>query len=131
MRHWHWLVLGGILVGTPWAAPAPVELQKPNLEVMLPPFGVLTSVVPCKGGERSVAIASTLTTRGPLAMYVYDAHGNCIARDEYTERLPPGANRRAATDAAAVEWFSLAPATYALELRNQGNNAATLQMAIR
>jgi hypothetical protein len=131
MRHWHWLVLGGVFVATPWAAPSPVEPEKPNLNVNIPGYASLISLVPCKGGgERTVAIASTTKTRGLLAMYVYDPHGNCIARDEYTERALPG-DRKPATDDAAVEWFPPLADTYTVELRNQANEVAILQMAIR
>jgi hypothetical protein len=132
MKRWLWLALLTLLLATPWAATSPTQLEKPQLKVSLAGYTYLTSLVQCKGGERTVAIAAT-TSKQPvlLALYAFDAHGNCIARDEYDERTVPSDSRRPSTDDVAVEWFAPVAATYTLELRNLSPDTCTLQMAVR
>ncbi len=132
MRYWLWLALLLLLLAAPWAGTSPVHPEEPKLKASLPGHAALTSLVPCKGGERTVAIAAT-TSQQPvlLALYVFDPHGNCIAWDEYDDRAPPSKSRRPATDDVAVEWFAPAAATYTVELRNLSPDSCVLQMAIR
>ncbi len=129
MRHWLCLALFGFLLATPWGRTSPTQPEPPRMNVPLAAYGSLTSLILCKAGERTVAIAST-TSKEPvmLATYAYDPYGNCIARDEFNER---GLQRRPSTDDAAVEWFPPTPATYTLEVRNQSAAPCVLQMAIR
>ena len=132
MRRWLGLALVVVLLAGPWAGTAPVQPEEPKLQTPLAGYGMLISLVPCKGGERSVAVAATISKQPVLlALYVFDPHGNCVARDEYDDRAPPKENRRPATDAVAVEWFAPATATYTVELRNLSPESCVLQMAIR
>lgn len=132
MRSWLWLALLTLLLAAPWAATSPVELQEPKLNASMQGYTALTSLVPCKGGERTIAIAAT-TSKQPvlLALYVFDPHGNCVAWDEYDDRAASGEGRRPSTDDVAVEWFAPAPATYTVELRDMSADSCVLQMAIR
>ena len=132
MRHWLWLVLLTLLLACPWADTSPVKPEAPKLKVPLGGYGTLLSLVPCKGGERTIAIAAT-TSDLPvvLGLYVYDAHGNCVALDEFNDRIPPSESRRPSMDDVAVQWFPPAPGTYTVELRNVSPDSCELQMAIR
>ncbi len=132
MKHWLWLALLTLLLVTPWADTSPVEPHEPQMQTPLSGHNALISLVPCKGGERTVAIAATISKQPVLlALYVFDPHGNCIAWDEYDDRAPPGGSRRPATDDVAAQWFAPAEATYTVELRNLSADSCVLQMAIR
>jgi hypothetical protein len=129
----HRLTLAGfaLLLVAPLGITSPTNPQEPRSKVGLSAQGSLLTLVQCNGGERSVAIASTTSKqRVLLAMYVYDPHGNCIARDEYVERLRPR-GEPPATDDAAAEWYPPAVATYTIELRNHSPEPCAFQMAIR
>jgi hypothetical protein len=131
MRRWLWLALVGLLVAAPWASPSPIRPEKPQLKLALPGHGVLISVVDCKGGERSSALAATITEAPVLlAMYVYDAHGNCIGRDEYEERAPITEKRRPATDDVSVEWYPRTDGPFTIEVRNLSAAGGIVQMAV-
>jgi hypothetical protein len=132
MRHWLGLALFTLLLAAPWGATSPVQPSDPQLKMPLAGYSSVLSIVPCKGGERTVAVAATISNRAVLlSLYVFDAHGNCIARDEFDDRAPPRENRRPATDAAAVEWFPPTTGPYTVELRNLSPDSCVLQMAIR
>jgi hypothetical protein len=132
MRHWLWLALLTLLLACPWADTSPVQPQAPKLKVPLGGYGTIQSLVPCKGGERTIAIAATTSDQAVLlGLYVYDPHGNCVALDEFTDRIPPSESHRPATDVVVVEWFPPAPGTYAIELRNASPDTCELQMAVR
>jgi hypothetical protein len=134
MRHWLGLALFTLLLAAPLGVTSPVQPQEPQLKTPLAGYSSLLSIVPCKGGERSVAIAATPPNSSRsvlLGLYVFDPHGNCIARDEYDDRVPPREGRRPATDDVAVEWFPPSTATYTVELRNLSPDPCVLHMAIR
>jgi hypothetical protein len=132
MRRWAWLTVIGLFAAVPWASPSPTHPDKPLMKVALPAYSTLTSVIDCKGGERTCAIAATITSAPVLlAIYVYDAHGNCIARDEFQDRNPLTEKRRPAADDVAVEWFPPAEGPFTLELRNLSAVPGVVQMAIR
>jgi hypothetical protein len=134
MRHGLWLALFGLLLLAPWGSSSPVQPQPPRMQdkaLKLSGFSSYVSVILCKGGERTVAIAATTDQQVILALYVYDAHGNCVARDEVTERSLIGKDRRPATDDVAAEWYPPADLPYTIELRNQSRESCTLQMVVR
>jgi hypothetical protein len=132
MRLWLWLVLLTLLLAAPWADTSPVHPEEPKVDASLAGHSAITSLVPCKGGERTVAIAATISKQPVLlALYVYDPHGNCVAWDEYHDEAPPSETRRPATDDVAVQWFPPVEATYTVELRNLSPDPCKLQMAIR
>jgi hypothetical protein len=121
MKHWLWLALVGLFIGSPWGTSSPTQARKPSA-LVLPPHGVQYQLVTCNGGERTLVIASGRATSA-VGLYVYDPHGNCIARDE---ALSPRAG-----DDLAAEWFPPVTSVYTVELRNQGIEANALQLAFR
>ena len=128
MRHCLWLALLGLLLIVPWARTSPTQPEEPRLKLSLPGYGRAISVVRCNGGEWTYAVAATVSEEVLLAMYVYDAHGNCVGRDEFTERAT---QKRRATDDCAVEWFPPITGFYTIEIRNQSLDSCTVQMAIQ
>ena len=131
MKRWLWVALVGLFAAAPWAGSSPIHPEKPQLKLALPSYGTLTSVIDCKGGERSCAIAATITEAPVLmALYVYDAHGNCIGHDEYDERAPTSDKRRPATDDVSVEWYPQAQGPFTIEVRNASGTAGVVQMAV-
>ena len=63
-----------------------------------------------------------------LSLYVYDRHGNCVARDEFAERA---SKTRRATNDCAVEWLPPVTEAYTIELRNQSYDSCVVQMVIQ
>jgi hypothetical protein len=132
MRQWGWLGLAGLFLVVPWAGSSPVQPLKPSREDIAP-FGAVYFVVPCKAAERTCVIGSSIKA-GLLGLYVYDPHGNCVARDEFDEyglAAGEGEQRRPATDEVAVEWFPPAGLSYTVELRNASPRNVPVQMAFR
>jgi len=75
-----------------------------------------------KGGERACVI---ITGDGSsyLGLYVYDADGNCIARDDrasYQTR-----------DDAAVDWYPPQTGRYTIEVKNLGVLKNTFKIAVQ
>lgn len=62
--------------------------------------------------------------RSCLGLYVFDAHGNCVARDDFSTES------RTADD-VWVEWIPITRARYDIEMRNAGNESNEYQLAIR
>jgi hypothetical protein len=73
-----------------------------------------------KGGERAsvIVIGGYKDMAMELAVYVFDANGNCVAR------FDEGA------DYCAVEWYPPTTGRYLIEVRNRGNGS-TIRMVIR
>ncbi len=121
MKHCLWLALPILLMAAPWAGTSPTQAIKPQ-PVSLQSATALVIRTECNGGERSCVIASG-KTGAALALYVFDGHGNCIARDE-----PVAAK---AADDVAVEWFPAATGLFTIELRNQSAQPNTVELAFR
>jgi hypothetical protein len=130
MKHWLWLALVALFLAAPWANTSPTLPTKPALEVRFAPYSAQLFLIACNGGgERTCAIVATNPgERAVLGLYAYDAHGNCVARDEFNE---VGSKGRTAFDQVSVEWFPQAAATYTVEVRNMSGNSCTTQLAIR
>jgi hypothetical protein len=75
-----------------------------------------------KAGERA---SVTVSGNGAsyFGLYVYDAHGNCIALDE-------GLTRQTMDD-VAVEWYPPKNERYAIEVKNLGLLPNSYEMSIR
>jgi hypothetical protein len=132
MNRWLWLALIGLLAAATWGSTSPTNPEKPQLKLSLPAYNALTTVIACKGGERTCAIAATITNAPVLlALYVYDEHGNCVGRDEFDDRGLSAEKRRPAADDVAVEWWPPVDGSYTVELCNLSSTAGVVQMAIR
>ena len=116
-----WLGLSALLLCAALVSGAPIPPIEPQAFDM-PGFGQKVVTATFQGGERSVVIASG-NGRSPLALYVYDADGNCVAKDD----LAPAAT----LDDVAVDWFPPTTGRYTVEMRNPGASANKVQMAIR
>ena len=75
-----------------------------------------------KKNERAVAVASG-NGRSCLGLYVFDARGNCLAKDDHS---PP-----ATADDLIVNWLPAESGRYAVELRNAGFDNNTYEIALR
>jgi hypothetical protein len=75
-----------------------------------------------KANERALVIASG-EYRSCLGLYIFDAQGNCVARDDMSD--PQTA------DDLITEWIPLEQARYSIEIRNAGIAANVYQLAVR
>ena len=111
MKRWLWLALPGLLLLTPIGFSSPTEARKPGARA-IGAFSSIFFIVPCNGGGERSCVIATGKGSSPLALYVFDAHGNCVARDEPV--AAPGG------DDVAVEWFPTIAGVFTVELRNPG-----------
>jgi hypothetical protein len=86
------------------------------------PNRATTVVETFKGGERACVVV-TGDGSSYLGLYVYDADGNCIARDD--------AGDYRTRDDLAVEWFPQRDSRFAIEVRNLGGTTNTYSIAVR
>jgi hypothetical protein len=121
MKHWLWLAFVGVFLVATSGNTSPTQPRK-RVELAAPPLTSQIFLVACNGGERTCVIASG-EGRSPLGLYVYDPHGNCIARDEATGTKT--------ADDLAVEWFPPANMSYTIELRNQGLQGNKVDVVFR
>jgi hypothetical protein len=91
-------------------------------KAQLPPNRSLNLVKEFNGGERACAIIAG-EGQSYLGLYVYDADGNCIARDDR-------ANYRTRDD-AAVEWYPRQTGRYSIEVKNLGGAKSGFIMAVQ
>ena len=62
--------------------------------------------------------------RSSLGIYVFDAHGSCVALDDDSKLRPQ------LCDEVAVEWISDGVGRYSVEIRNAGLESNTFALAI-
>jgi len=86
------------------------------------PYRGVELVQEFKGGERACVIVSG-NGLSYLGLYVYDANGNCIARDDH--------GNYATRDDAAVEWYPSRAGRYAIEVKNLGTREDAFKMAVQ
>jgi hypothetical protein len=122
MKHWCWLALLGVFLAAPWGFTSPTQTFKTRREPV-PSSSALYFVVSCVRGEQTQVIASG-GGRAPLGVYVFDEHGNCIAREE-------ALSSNFSADDLAVEWYPPAPGPYLIELRNQGRQGNDVELVIQ
>jgi hypothetical protein len=121
MKHWLWLPVVGVLLGAPWGNTSPTQPKSP-VKLATPPLSAHLFVIACNGGERTSVIASG-DLHAPLGLYVFDPHGNCVARDEATGP--------ATADDLFAEWFPPAMMSYTIEVRNQGLQPSDVNVIFR
>jgi hypothetical protein len=79
------------------------------------------------GGKRALAIAVG-TNRNPelranLGLYVFDAHGNCVARDDDVDQ--------ASRDELAVEWLPAQTGLFTIQVKNLAGVSNQILLGIR
>jgi hypothetical protein len=87
----------------------PVEKFTTQVHTFQPLFS-RTYTLEFKAGETACVIFKG-DHKAPLALYVYDAHGNCIGWDEARSTVP---------DVDGVEWTPTVNGLYSIEARNIG-----------
>jgi hypothetical protein len=96
-----------------------ISLRSGKLE----PYKSYVETLQCKGRERTQAIALGRDGRTYLALYAFDADGNCLDLDD--EAVPN------AKDDAAIEWYAAHNGLYTIEVRNLGPNQSVFYIAVR
>ncbi len=76
-----------------------------------------------KGGERATVIVTGSQEQGHLGLYIYDSHGNCVARDDNGDGNV--LNYRAAI------WHPEKTQDYVVQVRNLGNVNDQFYLALR
>jgi len=113
------------LLLTRLAGGAPVEPfddDKGFRELTFQPFSWQAFTLKCNAKERTCASVYGFGN-GPMAVYVFDAYGNCVARDDVAHSL--------VSDDLATEWHPLTEETYVVEIRNLGRKPNNAEVAIR
>ena len=98
------------------------EGEKGHRQVPMEPFSGRTFSVLCKAKERTAVIIYGQGT-SPMAAYVFDSHGNCVAWDDLSLSTMP--------DDLALEWYPPTEQTYEVEVRNLGRKENRPEIAIR
>jgi hypothetical protein len=112
----------GVMVALAGAAQAGPVQRFENQTQLLPPLSNRTYSLQFKSGERATAEALG-NGATYLGLYVYDAHGNCIAWDDQA----PAQTR----DDLGVDWYPLETGMYTVEVRNSGPRANNTKIIIR
>lgn len=115
----------GLLAMVHFVAGSPVEPfneESGFRQLELEPFSRESFTLRCQAKLRSTAIVYG-HGRSPLALYVFDPHGNCVARDDFSPSRM--------TDDLAVEWFPPTEEMYEIEVRNLGRKQNIAEVAIR
>lgn len=102
----------------------PIDAERGFLSATLEPFSVRTFGETCKAEERTMIMA---IGRGnsPIAVYVFDPQGNCIAWDDLA------LNRKNVSDDIALAWHPPREMRYDIELRNFGRESNLVEFTIR
>jgi hypothetical protein len=119
-----WLGLGLLVLGisATLGGGAPLAPREPE-KFKLPALRQRAESLPFRGGERALVIASGSGVTS-LALYVYDADGNCVARDDVGDPRELGGD-------AAVAWIPPATDRYTVELRNLGSLENVVYLVMR
>jgi hypothetical protein len=115
----------GVLALAHLAGGAPVEpfAEKQGFRnLAFEPFKSQTLTVECRARERTSAILYGQGT-SPMAIYVFDKHGNCVARDDVSYYV--------VSDDAAVEWYPPTQDVYEVEIHNLGRRQNNAEIVIR
>ena len=59
----------------------------------------------------------------PFGLFIFDANGNCVARDDLTQPVT--------ADDCFADWIPPAEQSYSIEVRNAGLDQNTFQFALR
>ncbi len=112
-----------VVAGLAFAAPVtPFADEKGYMEQVFEPLTTQLFSLPCKAKERTSVIVYGQGT-SPMAVYVYDIHGNCVAMDDVsTGRI---------SDDLMAAWYPEVQQIYDIEIRNLGLNRNRPEIAMR
>ncbi|MCI0378420.1 MAG: hypothetical protein L0215_12495 [Gemmataceae bacterium] len=121
MRWLGWPLLSMLLLVGATGHAGPTQPRPPSREVV-EPFGQKTFSLNFEGNQRAsvVAIGDGRTFMG---LYVYDRHGNCVARDDVGDSPT--------RDDLAAEWFPPELGPYSIDVVNLGRTFNQFWIAIR
>jgi hypothetical protein len=122
MRGWRILGLLILAGGAGVAVSGPVEPDE-KATLPLPAFHQTARFISFLPAQRALVIASG-NGQSPLALYVFDPDGNCVAHDDLIDP-------RTYSDDLAVEWYPPALGRYTIELRNAGYGNSNVQFIAR
>ncbi|MSQ93460.1 MAG: hypothetical protein EXR98_02765 [Gemmataceae bacterium] len=117
--------LVGLLLCVSWSSAELVTPREPEGKkerVPISAFGVRAFVDTFKANEEAVAIASGIGDTC-LGFYVFDAAGNCVAKDDVTHSNTG--------DDLHVRWVPAVETRYSVEVRNAGFDRNKFQIALR
>ena len=96
--------------------------RKSEMEQPIPPLGVRSYVDTFKAHKRALVVVSG-KGRTCLGLYVFDEHGNCVAKDDVTSPKT--------CDDLAADWIPIATSRYDVEICNAGLDLNSYEIAIR
>src|SRR5262245_17327039 len=114
-----------LLSAVSWALSSPVSTfaeKNGYRQLVLDPFARENYPIRCKAKESTRVIVYGQGS-SPMAVYVFDKHGNCVAHDDFATD--------GGSDDLPLEWFSPTEAAYDVEVRNLGRKSNTSEIAIR
>jgi len=116
------LSLLGVLWCVSWGSADLVTPRKLGPPRELPGLGNHATLERFKGNEPAwIQVSGEADTC--LGLYVFDADGNCVAKDDRTTPQ--------SSDDLAVEWIPPDTATYSVEVRNGGTIKNAYEYAVR
>jgi hypothetical protein len=134
MRYGRWITLLALFAATPFGAGSPAT---PTEKKAIPsrPLSPYYFSLMCNANERTCVIAHG-SGRTPVGLYIYDAHGNCITRDEPVLSggyavVSGDLEGPVAADDLQVEWFPPTSGYYTVEVRNEGLQPTRLILAFQ
>jgi hypothetical protein len=123
MRSWVlWSGLLILLAGAAVGPGAPLDPETRAVEGKVEPYRDLNYERPFRAGTPAKVIAVG-KTGAPLGLYVFDANGNCVARDDDV-----GGRSR---DEVAVEWVPAQTGPCTIQVKALGKNGDEFLMTVR
>lgn len=104
------------------AISGPVEGRKTAAQQYVEPYDYRTYSLVFEAGQRARVIVSGNGATF-MGLYVFDEHGNCVARDDQ--------GQRPTQDDLVVEWLPARTARYRVEVRNFGAMPNSFSMALQ
>lgn len=121
MRLIRWVTTFTLLAVVGAAAGAPLNPFTPRI-LEVAGFSQFSLHETFTAGERSLVMVSGDGSTA-MQLYIYDAHGNCVAKDEPTHQ--------ATQDDLAAQWYPATLAGYLVVVRNAGPAVNRIQFAVR
>jgi hypothetical protein len=114
--------MAALLFGATLGSGAPLDMKARAVEAPVDAFGAREFWGKFPGGKRSLAIALG-DNRTNLGLYVFDAHGNCVARDDDMSL--------ASRDDLAVEWLPAQTGLFTIQVKSLARISNRVLLVIR